>query len=97
MELDYFTPVAMAEISCLDKALPNTLIYPCITLTLRPPLLRRTRKCEQEAAVPHIRLLVLGQVHPGNGAMCDCRHAVDTVQGAVTVIKIRANFKCREN
>lgn len=91
------TPVAVADISCLEKA--------CSTPSPAPPprtspphhnlplLLCQTRKCAQETAVPHVRLLAPGQVHPGNGAMCDRPHVADSIQGAVTVIRISMNLK----
>lgn len=62
-----------------------------------PPLRCQTRKCAQETAVPHVRPLAPGQVHPGNGAMCDRRHVADTVRGAVTVIRIAMNSKQRQD
>lgn len=70
-------------------------LYPNSLPPLKPPpffFLCQTRKHAQETAVPHVRLLACGQVHPGNGAMCDRRHVADTVQGAVTVIRITMNF-----
>lgn len=75
-------------------------LYPAPLLrtpTPPSPPLCPTRKCAQETAVPHVRPLAHGQVHPGNGAMCDRRHVADTVRGVVTVIWITLNFTQRQD
>lgn len=84
-----------------EKTSQNTKIHPFsinrypnprLPLTPTPTALCSTRKCVQETAAPHVRPLAHIQVHPGNGAMCDRRHVVDSVRCAVTVIKIGLSF-----